>query len=63
MTTDEILSNAGMFFAAGYETTATALGFLMYSMATNPECQEKLVEEIDRVVGDKVGVVNLTTKL
>ena len=54
LTTDEILANALLFFVAGYDTTSTSLSFLMYNMALNPECQDKLVEEINKVVGDKV---------
>ena len=36
-----------LFLLAGYETTSTALGFLMYDLAKNPDVQQKLVEEID----------------
>ena len=54
LTTDEILANALLFFVGGYDTTSTSLSFFMYSMALNPECQDKLVEEINKVVGDKV---------
>ena len=45
----EILSQCVLFLAAGYETTATSLSFIAYNLATNAKCQEKLIEEIDRV--------------
>jgi cytochrome P450 len=51
MTDDEIMGNAFLFFVAAYDTTSTALTFSAYCLATNPECQEKLVEEIDATLG------------
>ena len=54
ISTDEIIANAMLLFVAGYDTTATSLSFFMYNMAKNPEVQETLVQEIHRVVGDKV---------
>ncbi|XP_786226.3 cytochrome P450 3A56 [Strongylocentrotus purpuratus] len=47
LTKDEIYGQAIIFFLAGYETINTTLGFLTYSLATNPEVQDKLIEEID----------------
>ncbi|XP_071508121.1 cytochrome P450 3A7-like [Diadema antillarum] len=49
MTRDEILAQALVFFLGGYETTSTLLGFVAYSLATNPAAQEKLIEEIDEL--------------
>ena len=36
-----------IFFMAGYETINITLGFLTFALATNPEVQEKLIQEID----------------
>ncbi|UJR29669.1 hypothetical protein I4U23_017217 [Adineta vaga] len=47
LTLPEIQSNIFIFMAAGYETTATALGYLMYILATHPNEQMKLIELID----------------
>ena len=48
------MANCVLFFMAAYETTASTMGFLLYNLALNPECQETLVEEIDNVVGETV---------
>ncbi|XP_046554341.1 cytochrome P450 3A5-like isoform X2 [Haliotis rubra] len=53
MTNDEILGQALLFFIAGYETTANTLHFVAYSLAMNPDVQQRLTEEVDSVLGDK----------
>jgi cytochrome P450 len=45
--TDEMISNVVLFMIAGYETTATSLAYPTYILATQPDLQEKLVEEIN----------------
>ena len=49
LTFNEILCTAILFLSAGYETTANTLCFISYCLALNPNCQDKLIEEIDRV--------------
>lgn len=56
LTTDEIMAQSMLFLLAGYETTATTLDFILYSLATNPQCQERCVEEILSVVPPGVSV-------
>ena len=56
LSTNEILANAMLFFVAGYDTTAISLSYLLYNLALTPECQQKLVAEINRVVGDSVRI-------
>jgi cytochrome P450 len=39
----------------GYQTTANSLAFTAYCLATNLECQEKLIMEIDSIIGQVSG--------
>ncbi|NWV85739.1 THAS synthase, partial [Dasyornis broadbenti] len=47
LTDDEIAGQAFLFLIAGYETTTSTLAFATYLLATNPECQEKVLREVD----------------
>jgi len=38
---------------AGHETTAATMGFCMYHLAKNPDCQRKAMEEAREVMGEK----------
>lgn len=42
----QVIENCFAFLLAGYETTSTALGYCAYLLATHPEIQEKLFQEI-----------------
>lgn len=53
LTRQQVLAQGFLFFAAGYDTVATALGILFYSMALHPEYQVKVQQEIDDVTGDR----------
>jgi len=46
ITENDILANSFIFILAGYETTASLLSYLFYSLAIYPECQQKLLEEV-----------------
>ena len=48
----EILGQALVFLIAGYETTSALLSFFLYVMATHPDIQEKVYDEIRRELGD-----------
>ncbi|XP_063628842.1 cytochrome P450 6B4-like [Cydia splendana] len=45
-----IAAQAFVFYAAGYETSATTLGFMFMQLALNPEVQEKVAVEIKEVL-------------
>lgn len=36
----------------GHDTTASAISWILYSLAENPECQRKCQEEIDKVISE-----------
>jgi cytochrome P450 len=54
LTTDEILGNVSIFLAGATEMTSTLLSYCTYVMATNPEVQQKLKDEIDANIGSDV---------
>ncbi|XP_044931008.1 cytochrome P450 3A12 isoform X2 [Mustela putorius furo] len=43
----ELVAQSIIFIFAGYESTSTSLSFLVYELATHPDVQQKLQEEID----------------
>ncbi|XP_064613117.1 cytochrome P450 3A19-like [Liolophura sinensis] len=47
LTDTEVIAQTLLFLIAGFETTSAALAFLAYNLAVYPECQEKLIREID----------------
>ncbi|XP_069889709.1 cytochrome P450 3A5-like isoform X1 [Dipodomys merriami] len=52
----ELIAQSITFIMAGYETTSNALSFVMYALATHPDVQKKLQEEIDRALPNKAPV-------
>lgn len=46
------------FFFAGQETTANTLAFCFLELGRHPDVVEKLREEIDRVVGERVVITH-----
>ncbi|KAM9650211.1 thromboxane-A synthase isoform 2-T2 [Trichechus inunguis] len=45
---DEIVGQAFIFLIAGYEIVTNTLSFATYLLAIHPDCQEKLLREVDR---------------
>ncbi|CAF4526497.1 unnamed protein product, partial [Rotaria sp. Silwood1] len=50
---DEVVSNVFLFMIAGYETTSTALAYRTYILATKPNIQDRLIEEINEIKWNK----------
>ncbi|XP_014273208.2 uncharacterized protein [Halyomorpha halys] len=50
MDDNTITSNAFVFLLAGYETTATTLGYTLYELSQNPAIQEKVYNEVENVL-------------
>ncbi|XP_063090254.1 cytochrome P450 3A9-like [Cavia porcellus] len=49
----EIAAQSIIFIFAGYEATSNALSFIIYELATNPDVQKKLQQEIDAALPNK----------
>ena len=43
--TDEMVDQVAIFFLAGHETSASALAWALYLLATHPEAQERVADE------------------
>ena len=50
LTDSSIVAQSVLFFVVGYDTTATLLMFAAYCLATHPEVQEAVHDEIDEVL-------------
>jgi cytochrome P450 len=56
---DEMIDQVAIFFLAGHETSASALAWTFYLMATNPEWQERVAEEAKALSSDFSSVSRL----
>ncbi|MFN8527482.1 MAG: cytochrome P450 [Anaerolineae bacterium] len=54
MTHQQLFYEVMTLFAAGFETTATALTWIWKLLGENPQVEQTLREEIARVIGDRV---------
>lgn len=51
---DEIISQAFVFFLAGFDTSMWVILALTYELALNPKIQDRLIDEIDTVQNDEI---------
>ncbi|XP_069687372.1 cytochrome P450 9e2-like [Periplaneta americana] len=49
-TEDDVIAQATTFFGDGYETSSASMAFALYCLATNPDCQAKVRQEVDDVL-------------
>ncbi|XP_065075229.1 cytochrome P450 4d2-like [Ochlerotatus camptorhynchus] len=52
LTNEEIREEVDTFMFGGHDTTASAITFLLYSLAKHPDVQQKVYEEIISVAGE-----------
>ncbi|MGB5559129.1 MAG: cytochrome P450 [Paracoccaceae bacterium] len=57
--TEEMVDQVAIFFLAGHETSASALGWALYLLATHPEAQERVAKEA-AALGDAPGFGDLS---
>ncbi|MGP6085615.1 cytochrome P450 [Antarctobacter jejuensis] len=50
-TAEEMVDQVAIFFLAGHETSASALGWALYLMATHPDWQDRVAEEAQVLQG------------
>ena len=62
-TPDEMIDQVAIFFLAGHETSASALGWALYLLATNPEMQDRVAAEAAEVIDPDVPYFSAASKL
>lgn len=50
-----------VFYAAGFETSSSAMSFCLYELAKNPDIQEKVQMEIDEITKKHDGEITYTS--
>lgn len=53
LTHDDVIATALLMLSAGYDTTGTAISYILYELAVNQDIQERLLEEIREVARDE----------
>ncbi|CAG2182513.1 unnamed protein product, partial [Oppiella nova] len=51
MSDADLIANSFLFLVAAYETSGALLSFLLYNLAVNEKCQQKLYEEVNGLDG------------
>lgn len=58
LSVQELAAQSFIFFLAGYETSSTTISFCLFELAMNQEIQEKLREEVERVLNESDGEIS-----
>ncbi|XP_014476474.1 PREDICTED: uncharacterized protein LOC106745409 [Dinoponera quadriceps] len=61
MTLDDIVSQAFIFFFAGFETSSTLMCFLAHELAISRDIQDRLFEEVERHFAEENGEISYET--
>ncbi|CAN8030665.1 unnamed protein product, partial [Ixodes persulcatus] len=56
LSSQEVIINTTVLFAAGFDTTATTLSYLMFALGKYPDVQEKVRHEVKRALDDSVSL-------
>lgn len=58
---DNLLAQAVAFYVAGFEASSTAIAFAIYELACHPEYEERLYEEIKKILakGEELSMDNI----
>nr|QYA71986.1 cytochrome P450 [Anoplophora glabripennis] len=57
LTMDEMIAQSFVFFIAGFETSSTTMTFALFELATHPDIQDRLRDEINEVLAKHEGKV------
>ncbi|RLU15176.1 hypothetical protein DMN91_012170 [Ooceraea biroi] len=58
LTLDDIVSQAFIFFLAGFDTASTLMCFVAHELAVNPDVQTRLRDEVDRHLAEGNGSIS-----
>lgn len=58
LTIEQVAAQSFVFWAAGFETSSTAMSYCLYELAVNIQCQRKVQEEIDAVLEKYEGQIS-----
>ena len=63
LSNEELLDESVLMMFAGHETTGVTMAWALWEIASHPEVQAKLQQEVARVVGDRVPTAEDVAKL